>query len=58
MSSHICNCVLCKKTYKFNEVTTHSCNVKNKFIDIDITKKTSKVSKKVSKKILKKYSKK
>lgn len=59
MSSHICNCVLCKKTYNFNEVTTHSCNNKNKFIDIDFIKKASnKKSKKNSKKTSKKNSKK
>ena len=59
MSSHICNCVLCKKTYNFNEITTHSCNNKNKFIDIDVIKKVSKkTSTKKSKKISKKYSKK
>jgi prophage antirepressor-like protein len=51
MSSHICNCVLCKKTYKFNEIPTHPCNNKNKFIDFDIIKKVSKrTSKKNSKK--------
>ena len=55
MSNHICNCVLCKKTYKFNEVSTHSCNLKNKFIDINIIKKTSrKISKKTSRKNYKK----
>jgi hypothetical protein len=56
MSNHICNCVLCKKTYKFNEVSTHSCNLKNKFIDINIIKKTSrKISKKTSRKNYKKW---
>jgi hypothetical protein len=39
MSNHICNCVLCNKTYKFNEVTTHLCNKNNKFININIIKK-------------------
>jgi hypothetical protein len=50
MSNHICNCLLCKKTYNFNKVTTHSFNKQDKFIDMNITKKTSK---RTSKKILK-----
>lgn len=55
MSNHICNCVLCNKTYKFNEVTTHLCNKNNKFININIIKKVSKKDyKKTSKKTSKK----
>lgn len=59
MSNHICNCVLCNKTYKFNELLSHSCNKQNKFIDINIDKnKSKKTSKKSSKKTTKKSSKK
>jgi hypothetical protein len=47
------------KTYKFNELSSHSCNKQNKFIDINIDKdKSKKTSKKSSKKTSKKSSKK
>ena len=56
LNTHICNCMVCKKTYKFKNLYNHKCYNTNKFIDI--TKKTSKKSsKKLSKKLSKKSSK-
>jgi hypothetical protein len=48
IKDHICHCTLCKKTYKFNKLTTHECNKIGKFIDVD--KEISSVSSKSSKK--------
>jgi Mg2+ and Co2+ transporter CorA len=47
IKDHICHCTLCKKTYKFNNLTSHECNKIGKFIDVD--KNISSVSSKVSK---------
>ena len=54
LNNHICNCMICKKTYKFKNLDTHKCYNKSKFIDININniikesskKKTSKKSSK------------
>ena len=56
LNNHICNCMICKKKYKFKNVDTHKCYNNSKFIDI--TKKLSKKSskKKSSKKLSKKKS--
>jgi len=57
LSEHICNCILCNKSYKFNKILTHTCNKNSKFIDINTNKIIKKNSKKISKKISKKMSK-
>jgi hypothetical protein len=58
MSNHICNCLLCKKSYNFVAISSHLCNKKNEFINFDIVKNQSKnPTKKISKKSTKKISK-
>ena len=52
LNNHICNCMICKKKYKFKNVDTHKCYNNSEFIDI-----TKKLSKKTSKKLSKKTSK-
>jgi len=54
MSNHICNCILCNKSYKLSDNSLHSCKNKNKFIDVDIEKIIKTRSKKASNKTSKK----
>jgi len=51
IKTHICHCIICKKEYKFNKLTTHECNKIGKFIDVDkkISSKGSKTSKSLKK---------
>ena len=58
LNDHICNCMICKKTYKFKNLDTHKCYNKSKFIDIDMNNIIKKSSKKLTKKLSKKSSKK
>jgi hypothetical protein len=53
LNNHICNCMICKKRYKFKNLDTHKCYNKIKFIDIDINSISKKSSKKSSKKVKK-----
>jgi prophage antirepressor-like protein len=63
LNNHICNCMICKKSYKFKDLDSHKCYNKSGFIDINnITKKSSKkttkkTTKRLSKKLTKKSSK-
>ncbi len=63
MMNHICNCMFCKKSYKFYNINHHKCNTHNEFIDMDIHNiiklnnyKSSKILSKKSSKILSKKS--
>jgi hypothetical protein len=47
IKSHICHCLVCKKKYDFNKLTSHECNKVSEFIDV--SKKISSVE---SKKVL------
>ena len=38
---HICHCTMCKRKYKFNNLTSHKCNEINEFIDV--SKKIGKI---------------
>ena len=61
INNHICECVLCQKSYNIKNIKDHNCYNKEKFIDIEkeINKKVSKkVSKKISRKVSKKVSRK
>ena len=59
LNNHICNCMICKKSYKFKNLDSHKCYNKSEFIDINITKKSSKkISKKTTNKSSKKTTKK
>jgi prophage antirepressor-like protein len=42
ITTHICHCMICKKTYKFKNLDNHKCYNKNKFVDI--VKKSKKIS--------------
>ena len=62
---HICHCLVCKKKYNFNELTSHECNNVGDFFDVNkkiismASKKGSKLAKTSnnSKKVPKKGSK-
>jgi len=38
LNNHICNCMVCKKKYRFKNLDMHKCYNKSKFIVIDVKK--------------------